>query len=549
MGGRHIRRAGGTPCVAFVPGSMNGVSLMHALRRKRWTMRALGVVLMLCCTLATVASVRAAPLKTDATGDAVLKRTDLGADGPVNAGAHRQPDLIAYGVGAWSPDSPSVDLFTGDWDPGGEFLRLELVFDGRINPPGPIGGGYPFDPYLHGPHPVMGYVEIDMDHDVDTGGETSGPQHRYLGNAGRFGGLPSRVDFRERAARGAASFDGVLATPPFVDRSGEDFHLALNGWLIESIARSDESDSIFGPGETWDVSGRLFHRAHSYEAYSYACCHGPLGSYEPLVTLRFQHSTQTDRTSLVLVYPLTQSASAAARGEPEVELLDGDASNQSSVQEALDDLVFSVEFAPPEWSGDPGFPIIEKWGEKNPSDFLDPSDWRLTALLGMSYEQEHSEALFAWTDLAPDVLKGDLNGDGRVSGLDVAALNGFIHVNDGKPGIDADGVVNNRVQLVDFGPNFSPFDVNYDGVVDVLDRDAINTEKRRGGDFDRDGDVDQADFGHLQLCYGSRVADAPVDGCENADLDRDGFVDQQDLDKFQECATGPGIGGDPDCPD
>jgi hypothetical protein len=58
-------------------------------------------------------------------------------------------------------------------------------------------------------------------------------------------------------------------------------------------------------------------------------------------------------------------------------------------------------------------------------------------------------------------------------------------------------------------------------------------------DFNWDGDVDQADFGHLQACLsGSGVSYGP--GCQDADLVIDGTVDAADLARFLSCVGGTG---------
>ncbi len=60
------------------------------------------------------------------------------------------------------------------------------------------------------------------------------------------------------------------------------------------------------------------------------------------------------------------------------------------------------------------------------------------------------------------------------------------------------------------------------------------------GDFDTDGDVDQADFGHVQVCFsGPSQPLSPT--CENADLDEDGDVDQGDFTVFESCIGGAGV--------
>jgi hypothetical protein len=57
------------------------------------------------------------------------------------------------------------------------------------------------------------------------------------------------------------------------------------------------------------------------------------------------------------------------------------------------------------------------------------------------------------------------------------------------------------------------------------------------GDFDFDNDVDQKDFGHLQVCFSQFALPAPA-GCEDTDLDRDGDVDRDDFVVFHSCAGG-----------
>jgi hypothetical protein len=67
------------------------------------------------------------------------------------------------------------------------------------------------------------------------------------------------------------------------------------------------------------------------------------------------------------------------------------------------------------------------------------------------------------------------------------------------------------------------------------------------GDMDRDGDVDQVDFGLFQACY-TEPGEAPDEPeCDDARLDGDIDVDLADYGAFQRCYSGPTILGDPDC--
>ena len=58
-------------------------------------------------------------------------------------------------------------------------------------------------------------------------------------------------------------------------------------------------------------------------------------------------------------------------------------------------------------------------------------------------------------------------------------------------------------------------------------------------DFDGDSDVDQVDFGHLQVCYSGSGQNHGA-GCDDADLDSDGDVDHNDFGIFQAYLGGAG---------
>jgi hypothetical protein len=66
------------------------------------------------------------------------------------------------------------------------------------------------------------------------------------------------------------------------------------------------------------------------------------------------------------------------------------------------------------------------------------------------------------------------------------------------------------------------------------------------GDFDKDGDVDQEDFGYLQACLDG-LEEPHVAGCQDADLNHDTFVEQRDFNLFLQCFSGPGVPVEPDC--
>lgn len=489
----------------------------------------------------------------DTHGDAIARPTDNGADGLIDPVNHRLPDLLSWTIGTWKANNPRTDLFSGTWANTGDFFRLDLVFDGLVNPPGPVGccGQADFEPFRYGPHPVSGYIEIDMDQDPDTGGELEWPGLRYLGNTSRFGGLPQQTSVRNRAAVDGRAFDGSVITPPLVERSGEDFHLELVGWETSAsqIQRSDSSDWLFGTGETWTLSGCFLHRAHGYSPFSSACCRSgvPIGNYEPLVKVQFWHNAMSDRTTVSLVYPLTHVGSAAMAGSSTVESMDVLFNNQNSVSEGLWELVISALAAGPSDRLLPEYALIAPWANKNPDEHLDPALWRVTILVGSSYTSPE-DAFFVWSDLYPDVKNGDLNGDGNTNSADLAIFSAYLLQNDGDPSIDADGQVNGSIEIRDFGSSFSLHDLNYDGLVNSEDAAMIGGVISPRADFDHDGDVDLVDFAHLQLCLTEGSGPRPFGpGCRNADLDRDFDVDQDDIGILVRCASGPAIAADPTC--
>jgi len=96
---------------------------------------------------------------------------------------------------------------------------------------------------------------------------------------------------------------------------------------------------------------------------------------------------------------------------------------------------------------------------------------------------------------------------------------------------------------------------HYTAIITVSDAAAINDPQTVTvdlsltvpGDFDGDGDVDQADFGHIQACLTGPTVPQQDPDCQDAKFDSDGDVDQSDLAMFLGCMSGPNIPGDPDC--
>ncbi len=66
-------------------------------------------------------------------------------------------------------------------------------------------------------------------------------------------------------------------------------------------------------------------------------------------------------------------------------------------------------------------------------------------------------------------------------------------------------------------------------------------------DYDHDGDIDQSEFAHIQLCLSGPNVPQNEPGCENARLDADQDVDGDDLNLFLGCFSGPEIYAYPGC--
>ncbi|MBN1512689.1 MAG: SUMF1/EgtB/PvdO family nonheme iron enzyme [Phycisphaerae bacterium] len=134
-------------------------------------------------------------------------------------------------------------------------------------------------------------------------------------------------------------------------------------------------------------------------------------------------------------------------------------------------------------------------------------------------------------DGAGDACDDDDDGDGLDDGDDNCPL----AYNPGQEDDDEDGVGD----LCDSCPDTLP------GA--VVDETGCPVPVR--ADFDGDGDVDQTDFGHIQVCLTGNGTACEDEACFNARFDGDPDVDNADMDLFLGCMSGSGLAGDPDCPD
>lgn len=400
----------------------------------------------------------------DRAGDAVIRRTDAGNNAPLPQG-FVPIDLLEMRMEGWEPFSPQTDPYSGDTSGGDEdIMRIQIVVDGLVAPPGPIGlDASPFEPYMFGDRPLFGYFEIDIDDQKNTGGEMMPlAQNRYLANVGRFGEVPDG-SFGERMVREPGDLDDSFSTLPQFERTGGEFAIAMCGCFTPTIVSQDgDMDSRFDPGETWVVRGRFFERFIAFAPESGMFGGSDFGLFDPMVDLQFKHDIATDKTTVTLVFPITNAGAAMLSGQPE-QPLDLNVANQTSIEEALDDLIYGADFA----SGDLS-ELTDGWRGRDTDDYYRPRDWHAIAIVGTVSTEKDPSALFVWTDVGFDEVRGDFDGTGIYALPDNDLLESTIDQRDGGAD-DGDGAVNGEVLLSDFPREFSVFDLNSDGRLDAED--------------------------------------------------------------------------------
>jgi len=122
--------------------------------------------------------------------------------------------------------------------------------------------------------------------------------------------------------------------------------------------------------------------------------------------------------------------------------------------------------------------------------------------------------------------------------------------------MDGDGMLNERDNCPVIA-NESQLDSDEDSVGDACDHcigtlpglavDETGCPPPIPGDFSRDGDVDQEDFGDFQACYSEPGIAQTNPDCTPARLDGDEDVDQDDFAIFQSCFSGADIPANPAC--
>ncbi|MBL4697600.1 MAG: hypothetical protein JKX70_02080 [Phycisphaerales bacterium] len=400
----------------------------------------------------------------DQQGDAVIRRTDLGNDAALPAG-FVPLDLLKVSSEGWVPTDPSLDLYLGVTTiEDADFVRIQVVVDGLIAPPGPIGlNGFPYNPYQFGDRPLTGFIDIDIDDQKDSGGELMPmAASRYLANVGRFGMSP-QGSIAERIAQSGDDIDFNFFDGPDFERTGAEFTLVLCGCFSPVIvSQNGNMDSQFDSGESWVVEGRFFERFESFEPLSAMFGGSDFGLFDPITTLQFVHDPKADQTTVTLVYPITNAGTAQIAGHPEQEI-DLSLTNDTSIEEAIDDLIDGADFATGALRT-----LTKEWREQDFEDYREPAEWKITALIGTAPLKAQPDSFYIWTDTGFDELHADFNLDGVNDAQDLGAFEDFIDDEDGGS-FDDDQVVNGEIGIEDFGLSFHFFDLNYDGVVSDAD--------------------------------------------------------------------------------
>ncbi len=424
----------------------------------------------------------------DAPDDAVLRRTDAGGDCEINPNGVI-PELLEVTMRGWQSPTSATDPYNGSAREGrgANLFRLDVTFAGLLNPPGPLGaGGTSFDPFLFGPSPVYGFLDLDIDRNSGTGGELGSAAHsRYLANVARFG-LRPYGSIASRAALWADEVDFDFYTVPQFERTGADWSLSLCGChSVSVISEGGNANGTFDAGEVWIVRSRFFKRSGGYQAASGMFGGSQPGSYDPHVNLRFAHDLASDQTTITLVWAIDAQGAAALAGESQ-QAYDQSIAGMShaSVAEGLRDLIIGAQGGNGGALSGPVATLTNGWANEELGDdnLTDPTRWRTTALFGMPCDSQ-GESLFVWTDTGFEETFGDCDGDQLAGPADQAIIQSVIITEDGGPR-DEDGIADGTI-TVGTGASWSFYDFNADGVIDAADVAALDAPCI--ADFDGDG--------------------------------------------------------------
>lgn len=450
---------------------------------------------------------------TDASNDAVARRTDIGAIGEIIPGANL-PDILSLTIGGWSPSNPIIDPYVGSFVPaaGAHIFRLDIVFKGLVNPPGLISASPSFhNPTMFGTSPLYAYIEFDADNDPNTGGELS-LTSTYLGQAARFGARPQTSG--ERAITGACESEADCLTAPFYRRTGSEFALDLCGCFTPTLYSQDGNmNGVMDAGETFVVRGRFFARTSGYADASFAFGGFFPGNYDPIWNVRFKHTIVPDTTGLTtvsLVFPLTMHGYALLNGLQTDPLVNPNVADAVSVFEALHDV---INYCNTQTLNGCVFDIANLWAGRNAADYLNVTTWRATALVGTTFGPPPTSGSHVWTDIGFDALYKDVDGDGQVTSADRNAVLNYLSLHDGDPCEDEDGLPNASIDIPLFGYYYNLYDLNYDGLVNLVDLSLFPTTCRVN--WDGIGGVNSDDFFAFIRDFFNVEADYNGDGVTN----------------------------------
>ncbi len=451
----------------------------------------------------------------DGEGDAVARPTSLTQ--PFNAGA--LPDVVALTISGWDLSVSGGDPYRGSRIDGenADLFRIDIEFAGLVNPPGALGlGATTWDPFGFGDRPVYGFLELNIDRERDSGGELGETaKNRYLANAARFGRRTSD-SIGNRLATSGDDLDSDFSSGPQFERSGAEFEFGFCGCFeTQLLNQTGNMDGVMDEGETFDVRGRFFRRVASFSSVSGMEGGSFGGAYDPMVDVRFEHDTMSDRTTVSFVGALTMAGAATLTGQPE-QFADFLVDNHWSVYEAAYDIIDGALGL-----NGPIPPVVavllDEWDAASPDEHLDPTRWRVLALFGTTYTTQGPQR-FVWSDTGFEETEHDFNGDAIADDADRAAFASYIAAYDGSAS-DADGLVDDRVTLLDPGENFCLYDVTGDHLIDGMDLAVFD-----GGlpaDPTGDGAVDSSDLAALLAMWETNGGPA--------DLNGDGVVDSSDL--------------------
>ncbi len=203
------------------------------------------------------------------------------------------------------------------------------------------------------------------------------------------------------------------------------------------------------------------------------------------------------------------------------------------------------------------------WDQQDVTVGFDPGNFALTMedaeitllVLDIQPVDDDGDDVLDHLDNCPSVSnpgQEDSDGDGVGDVCDNCPL----AVNPGQEDTDGDGAADACDNCADTS-NQGQEDLDADDIGDACDAcpntvpgapvEADGCPAPIPGDFDRDGDIDLADFGRFQACLRGPAVPQDDPACLQARLDIGEDVDQDDMVIMLRCLSGPQIAADPGC--